>query len=142
MIRRDFENGGFPVNKKNPIICFTDKGMMHVVYTNFELKYLCEHRNIVKAIGIWTGKYSSDCFPLNIKEYPLISPPAEFQDIDHAEKIKVEFNKGCLKAIAYIYRKNEDDVITRHSHDSFYTKDLWEYIKKTGKNHEVKEKLK
>lgn len=94
MIRKDFENGGFPVNQKNPIICVADDYKVYLAHDNFTLKQILETKVIKKVIGIWPGKHNTDCFPIKIEACGKIAPPAKHKDIDSASSISIAYKTG------------------------------------------------
>lgn len=129
MIRRDFETGGFPINKHNPVLCFTKAGKLFIAYNNYDLKMIFDNTKIKKALGIWPGKFDTDCFPFDINKYSLFAPPEEHKNIDDAYEIHVYFNNKKLDHIDYfIIDKNKDAMKIRST-----DKKLLDYIEKAGK---------
>jgi hypothetical protein len=93
MIRKDFEDGGFPINNRAPVVCITGEGLVFISYNSFNLKKVMDQKGseIKKLLGIWPGKNNTDFFILNPEKYGKIAPPEEHADIDNAVTILIEY---------------------------------------------------
>jgi len=128
MILKDFEDGGFPINKRNPVLCFTDQGDLLVAYDRFTLKLIIENRTIKKCVGMWPGKYETDCFPLKPAMYK-VAPPEAFRSIDNALSILVYYREGLkFKHLIYVAENTRGEKIEIQSDSP----ELLEYITKIG----------
>lgn len=135
MINKDFETGGFPVNKTAPIICVDKDYTLYVTWNRCKFKQILDTKNIVKCVGIWPGKFNTDVYPLSVPLYKeqmsLLRPPSDHEDIDNAQNIIIEYKKGKFTGLSYV----SNDGLTFNSNDE----KLHEYIKSTGLPHEVRE---
>lgn len=131
MIRRDFEKGGFPINRKNPVLCFAEDHLVHIAYDRYTLNQILKIKSIMKCIGVWVGKYETDCFPLNPSSYIGVSPPKEHKDIDSASDIRVIFNgEGTFVSMSYPSLTDESRIV---SEDPV----LFKYLNDTGLPHKI-----
>jgi hypothetical protein len=111
MIRRDFEDGGFPINKRNPVLLFTADGKIFVAYDRFALKAVIDSKVVKKCLGVWPGKYSTDCFVM-IPDYYKKAPPEEFRSVDNAQSILVFYGKSKeFKELAYTTENSDGKKI-------------------------------
>lgn len=139
MIRKDYEHGGFPINKRNPVLCFFPGDASHspavfIAYDRSTLKAILTSKTIVKCLGIWPGKMNTDCFPLNVEDYKDIpTPPSLNRDIDNATSIVLTYSKKQkLSEVRYSIPKEEGDgFVEIVSKDP----DLEEYVTKAGLKH-------
>ena len=132
MIQKIFENGGFPINKRNPVLLFTTEGELFVAYDRFSLKAVIDSKKITKCVGIWPGKLNTDCFPLNPDKYKLHAPPEEHRMIDNATDIKAYyFDLTNFKQILYTIENPSGSQNTVISKD----KSLLDYITAVGLKH-------
>lgn len=130
MIRREFFDGGFPINKRNPVLCSTNDGDIVVAYNQYDLrKIILENRHITKCMGVWPGKYNSDCFVLDPEKYSNI-PPEEHSIIDSATNIIVYHNKEPMKFKKLVYYTTDSNG-TKIEHSSENV-DLFTYITRLG----------
>ena len=128
MILKDFESGGFPITKRNPVLCFTDSGEVLIAYDRFTLKNFIESKSIKNCVGVWPGKYDTDCFPLNPQMYRH-APPEAFRSIDSALSIAVFYNKDIVfQKLIYTIQNERGEKIDIQS-DSV---DLLKYITTIG----------
>jgi len=131
MIKRDFETGGFPINRRAPILCLTGDGNIFIVYNRFDLRVALNRGPIVKMLGIWPGKYNTDCYVLKTEAYMKVPfPPADYADIDSAEEVVVFYDKD-EKFVRLWYRDSAAVVTESRSLD------LLDYIKVAGIKHRV-----
>lgn len=100
MIRKEYINGGFPVNRRAPILCVTKKSIL-VAYSHYDLKRILESENIIGCVGIWPGKMNTDCFILNPKKYSEWAPPEIHKDIDSAEEVIIYIKNKSFDRIEY-----------------------------------------
>lgn len=130
MIRKDFEDSGFPINRKCPVMSYSDENRLFVSYDNCSLKKAMTEHNIVKCVGIWPGKYDTDIFILNVDSYKDIpAPPIRHKDIDWATEVNIYLDKdGNFEEVVWVEsgtEKSTDDPA------------LYEYIIKAGRKHRV-----
>ena len=129
MIRKDFEDSGFPICKRAPVLCFSKSGDVHIAYNHYALKRILEEHDILQCMGIWPGKRNTDCFPLNPDEYAKYAPPEKHRDIVDAEEIKVHRGKdGKHLEICYTMRDNRGncyDVVSQEP-------ELYQYLAEAG----------
>jgi hypothetical protein len=136
MIRKDFETGGFPINKRCPVLCVSDTGELFIAYNRFTLGLTLKHKVIKKCVGIWPGKFNTDCFPLKVSCYidtPI--PPQEHQLIDDSPEIKVVYEIGGItfKRISYIredFKGNKTEIMSMDT-------ELKNYVIKSGLQYKV-----
>ena len=134
MIRKDFETGGFPINRRNPILCLSEKGMIYPAYDRFNLRKILTKFKIVKCLGIWPGLHDTDIFVLNANSYGQIIPPEEYRHIDSCSDIIIYLEEnGKLKEIRYADSKTKEVEIST-------SQELANYIIKAGIKHIVKYK--
>jgi hypothetical protein len=69
MIREEYFNGGFSLNKTKPVICVNADFEIFVAYSGAELASILRLNKIKICHGVWPGKWRSDCFPLNPESY-------------------------------------------------------------------------
>jgi hypothetical protein len=133
MIRKDFEDGGFPINNRAPVMCVTVEGLVLIAYNNYDLKRLLDTKDmkIRKLLGIWPGKRNTDIFVLKPECYGKMAPPKEHKDIDNAETIVIEYAKDNNFS-AVMYALHQGPVTT--------SKDpaLEGYLKVAGKKYMVR----
>ena len=128
MVIRDFEQGGFPINKRCPVLCFTEQGKLYVAYDRLSLKMVIESAPLKKCVGVWPGKHNTDCFPLN-PEYYRVAPPEEHRSIDNAVSIKVFYGVGQIyKYMEYMVENNNGERTEVKTSDV----GLLQYITKVG----------
>jgi len=128
MILKDFEDGGFPINKRNPVLCVTHQGDIHVAYDRFMLKFIIDNKEIKKCVGLWPGKYETDCFPLKPDKYQ-IGPPEAFRSVDNALSIKVYYGGDMqFKNLVYVTENTRGEKIEIQSDNA----ELLAYITKIG----------
>lgn len=116
MIRKDFETGGFPINRRCPVFCVSKEGELYIAYNRFTLGLTLRNRLIKRCVGIWPGKFNTDCFPMHVKSYidtPL--PPKEHQFIDDSSSIKIIYEQDGIifKRISYImedFKGNKTEI--------------------------------
>lgn len=128
MIRNDFWTGGFPINRRLPVLCFSESGEVFVAYNNFTLKRILSEKPIKKAVGIWPGKHDTDCFPID-PECEIHAPPKEYVDIDSAEDLEIIYISNVFDHISYKLKE-----INYTSKDE----SLLDYLKKNGRKYKVK----
>ena len=95
MISRDFEQGGFPICKRAPVLCWSGEGRVFVAYNRLTLRTILNGiEGIQKVVGVWPGKTNTDIFVMNIKDYKDIPYPdnPDDADIDSAEEITVYYD--------------------------------------------------
>jgi hypothetical protein len=132
MVRKDFEDGGFPINNRAPVLCITDEGAVFLVYNNYDLKELLEKKlGIKKLLGVWPGKRMTDLFVLNPGKYGKNAPPVEHKEIDNAEKVIIAYNKQDI-FLSVIY--------TLPGGSPIISKDplLGAYLKSSGRKYAVR----
>jgi len=133
MIKRDFETGGFPINRRSPVLCLTGEGNIYVVYNRFDLRVALHRATIVKMLGVWPGKRNTDCYVLNPSAYMDVPiPPAGHADIDSAADVVV-INDKDEHFIRLLYR----DDVTKFEAVESRSSELLEYIKVAGIKHRV-----
>ena len=128
MILKDFEKGGFPLNKRCPVFCSTEHGELYVAYDRFSLKAIIDNKKIKKCVGVWPGKHETDCFLLIPDNY-RVAPPIDHREIDNATSIKIFYGKGqTFHRVEYIIEDNQGVK------NNFTTenKDLLDYITRIG----------
>ena len=132
MIRNDFQNSGFPVNRRNPVIGYKDDGTVKVAYNRYDLRQMVVTNNIVGLVGIWTGAKNSDVFPLDIKDYSGVPvPPEEDKEIDSSPEVVVKLSKGGeFRGVAYLNIASEEKTLSKNEA-------VYSYLKKTGMTHRV-----
>jgi hypothetical protein len=136
MIRKDFETGGFPINRRCPVLCLSDAGELFIAYNRFTLGITLRVKTIKKCVGIWPGKRNTDCFPLKISCYKAIPlPPKEHQLIDDSTNIKIiyETDGMVFKCVSYISEDLKGNQIEIKSNDE----KLKDYIIKSGLQYKV-----
>lgn len=70
MVRKDYENGGFPVSTQNPVYCITAEGQVFIASDSTHLSHTLQARqDFTKVFGVWPGKNNTDTFVLNIEKY-------------------------------------------------------------------------
>lgn len=131
MIRKDFINGGFPINKRNPVFTFMKDGNVKISYNRHDLKRSLEG-DVLKCFGVWPGKINTDCFPLDPQAY-AIGPPEKYKEIDDAWDVTVMYNKETDEFEKVSYMINQDDGTALEVVSS--DKPLQEYILKIGLQH-------
>lgn len=92
MISNDFVDGGFPVSKRAPIICFkVIDGVAYtkLCYNRFDLAIEVNKPGFISCLGVWPGKKTTDGFVINPEAYTKVLPPEEHKDIDSANEIIV-----------------------------------------------------
>jgi hypothetical protein len=127
MIRNDFIDGGFRINKRCPVFCLSDQAEILIAYDQYALKLAIDNKKIIKCIGVWPGKYSTDCFPLNPEKYRY-APPQLHRDIDNARSIEVNYKAGEFENIIYSIEDLQGIILQVETKD----KDLLDYITKIG----------
>lgn len=131
MIKHDFETGGFPINRRAPILCLTGDGNIFIVYNRFDLRIALNRGPIVKMLGFWPGKYDTDCFVLKPEAYMEVpAPPADHADIDSAEEVAVIYDQD-EKFVRLWYRDNKNKITES------LCLELLTYIKVAGIKHRV-----
>jgi len=128
MVRKEFIQGGFPVNRRAPIIGLTSDNELHIFYSHYDLHKLAQTKEISKCIGIWPGKKNTDCFILDPKVYSKYSPSVIHKDIDSAEEINVFFSGSDFDRIEYKpgpFAENRTTIISRD-------KKLYQYLNNIG----------
>ena len=129
MILHDLRSGGFPVSRRAPIICVSNKGEISVVYNRYDLNNTKKLIEIKYCMGVQPGRKNTDCFILDPESYTKITPPEEFRDIDSAENIEVQKSfENKLKQINYTPGPHSDDKTPIISKDQ----KLYDYIKFAG----------
>jgi len=133
MIKHDFETGGFPINRRAPVLCLTGTGNIYVVYNRFDLRVALGRYVVVKMLGIWPGKRHTDCFVLNPDEYKdTPAPPADHADIDSAEDVVLVYDKK-ESFLRITYRED----VTKASVVVSDSQELLHYIEQAGIRHRV-----
>lgn len=128
MILKDFEQGGFPINKKCPVICTSSSGSVEVAYNSFDLKTILNKKQTVTCLGVWPGKKDTDCFLLDTNYYGEFAPPVEYKDIESASKIEVFMDsKGNFVKLIYSLPEASPVTCTNIA--------LYDFIKKHGTKH-------
>lgn len=135
MIRNDFQNGGFPINRHCPVLCYSSENRLFIAYDNYTFKTILNSVAVKKCVGVWPGKRDTDVFRLNPDNYAnMIVPPAKLRNIDHAEEITVlEKNGKFIKVEWLIY--NDPGVLFKQTSNN---KDLHDYIIRAGRKHKTK----
>lgn len=132
MVRKDYEKGGFLINRVRPALCYTKEGRLFIAYDNFTLKTIFSAHDIVKCVGAWPGKRDTDIFvldPAHYKDTP--APPEKYKDIDQAQQIILMVNKnGEFQEVVWTTL----DEGEKSTEDRY----LYDYIIKSGRPHEVK----
>ena len=136
MVRKDFETGGFPINRRCPVFCFSKAGELFIAYNRFTLGMTLKLKTIIKCFGVWPGKINTDCFPLRVSCYtdtPL--PPQEHQFIDDSPDIKIVYENGGLifKRISYVsedFKGNQTEIESKDEK-------LKDYLVKSGLKYTV-----
>lgn len=90
MIRDDFIEGGFPISRTRPVLCWDNNGKLYPAYNNWTLKMIFSNTKVIKCIGIWPGKKYTDFFKLSVGHYGRLFPPKEYQNIDSANDICIK----------------------------------------------------
>jgi len=128
MVIRDFESGGFSINKRCPVLCFTEQGDLFVAYDRYSLKAVIDNHQLKKCVGIWPGKFNTDCFPLN-PIYYREAPPEAHRAIDNAILITVYYGKGQIfKRLEYKAENIKGERVEIKTEDF----QLLQYITKVG----------
>lgn len=109
-------------------MCVSEKNEVFVAYNNFTFKKILNEKTIIKAIGIWPGKFDTDCFPIDPK-CEIYAPPAEYKDIDSVENLEIIYVSNAFDHISY-----ELNGVNYTSKDQL----LLDYIKKSGRSHKVR----
>ena len=130
MIRNEYLNGGFPINKRNPVMCFLPNGDIYVAYDRWGLKQVIDANPNLKCVGVWPGKHNTDCFRLD-KEFYKVAPPVMNRDIDDATEISVSFSENQFEEITYKTTGLNNEDFTILSKDP----ELYLYISKIGLQH-------
>ena len=127
MIRTDFQNGGFPIGNRNPVLCVTSDGNVLVAYNNTQLKAAKElNKTIIKMIGVWPGRKDTDLFTMSVDQYGIMAPPDGHAAVDNAEKITVERSKKTGAFVSATYVVDGLEVICRDP-------DMGTYLEASGK---------
>jgi hypothetical protein len=68
-------------------------------------------------VGIWPGRFTTDCFPLKIECYINLSvPPQEHREIDDSPEIKVIYERPSkFRRVSYVkenFDGNKIDVVS------------------------------
>lgn len=134
MVRKDFEDGGFPINRRAPVLCVTDEGMVRIAYNNWELNKAMEPGDIKKILGIWPGRVNTDIFVLNVENYGKIAPPEEHKAIDNADTIILEYEGDKFSAVLYSIPENGKEGTIQLCHDP----ELERYVKASGRKHQTR----
>ena len=123
MVRRDYEKGSFPIGSRSPVMCYAKDGPLYIAYDNYTLKKILNQSDIIKCVGVWPGKITTDIFPLGVEYYKdMPVPPKEYKNIDSATDIQISVDKG-VKRVEYFIM----DTRTENSFKST-DKSLIEYI--------------
>ena len=133
MIRKDFEDGGFPLNNRAPVMCVTVDGLVLLAYNNYDLKRVLDTKGlqIRKLLGIWPGKRNTDVFVLKPECYGKIAPPKEHKEIDNAETVVIEYAKNSVFS-AVLYALYQGPIIS--SKDQALEK----YLKVAGRKYMIR----
>lgn len=125
MIIRDFMDGGFPVSRRAPVVCFLKEGSVAVASNNAELKTLAPKS--IECLGIWPGKRTTGVFVLTPSAYTDIpTPPAGHEDIDSSEDVSVYVSEGGFDRVEYVPGPHANDrtpVLCRNASLATYVKD-------------------
>ena len=109
MIRKEFKDGGFPLNRRSPVICYLSDGEMRIAYNHSQLKDIIDNEDVRTCAGIWPGKKTTDGFELNPKAYNKFSLPEKYKDLDSALQVTVFFEGGDFDRIEYTPGPHEED---------------------------------
>lgn len=134
LILNDFFTGGFPINRKSPVMCITDDGGVTIAYNRHMLHSILNEKRIKSCFGIWPGKKYTGVFNLCVEEYADAPyPPKEHADIDSAESVMVHLENGEFDSIVYTPGPQESD------HTPVVCKDvkLFDYIRTVSLRHQI-----
>lgn len=134
MWRTDLEESGFPISRRNPVLCFMDGDDRDIrcAYSRCQLSRVLKENPVTKMVGVWPGKKNTDVFILNVESYKNIpTPPEEHEEIDSSPEVVVKLGKGGdLRGIAYFNQELNQEVVTQDS-------EVYDYIKAAGVQHRV-----
>jgi hypothetical protein len=136
MIRKDFETGGFPINRQCPVFCVSETGELFIAYNRFTLVLTLRNKPIKKCVGIWPGRFNTDCFPMHVQSYINIPlPPEEHKFIDDSSSIKIIYEKNGVdfNKISYVcedFKGNKTEIESKDGR-------LKEYVIKSGLKYTV-----
>lgn len=132
MWRTDMEDGGFPISRRNPVLCFLEDSDIKYAYNRFNLSRILNGGGVKKAIGVWPGKKNTDVFILSVETYKEIpTPPEEHEEIDSSPEVVVKLGKdGMIRGIAYLNQRTDKETVTQDPK-------VYSYIKAAGIPHRV-----
>jgi len=134
MIKKDFEDGGFPINRRAPVLCVTENGTVRIAYNNWELSKAVEPGDIKKMLGIWPGRVNTDIFVLHPEYYGKMAPPEEHRTIDNADTIIIEYEGNTFSSVMYSLPENGEKGTIIQSKDP----KLEQYVKKAGRKYQTR----
>lgn len=142
MLLPDFKDGGFPINRRSPIIGTvvvvnpdSTKKLVHkVVYNRYDLLEMIKKQKVILLLGVWPGAKNTDCFPLDIKTYSKIIPPPEIhKDIDSALEIEIIMKGDRFEKVLYKPGPHKKDNTPIESTDI----KLKKYVISAGLKHRI-----
>jgi len=101
LIRKEFFDGGFPMNRRAPVICSLPDGDIRLAYNRYDLKNIIDNEDIINCTGVWHGKKNTDCFILDPDSYCKYAPPENYKEIDSAEEVTVFLDSGIFDRIEF-----------------------------------------